>query len=165
MATIHQYDERGIYTGVSIERDTVLYGLPFRYSHADLPALEEGQYARLNGDAWEIVNEDPALPLLEEQHTQACNDYLNTVRSLREQILNRLAGIGLAAFVAGDQPTVDAVLTARQRLLDITKIPDALAAYAARDLAAMELAVKTEYAAIVASVPPSLVNAFDEIDQ
>jgi hypothetical protein len=93
------------------------------------------------------------------------NAYLAEVRALREQILNRLAGIGLAAFVAGDQPTVDAVLTARQRLLDITKIPDALAAYAALDLAALELAVKKEYAAIVASVPPSLINAFDEIDK
>jgi hypothetical protein len=92
----------------------------------------------------------------------AMNAYLGEVRDLREKILNRLAGIGMAALVADDQDTVGACVTARQRLLDITKIPGAVAA---TDLPSLEAAVKQEYASIVASVPVELVNAFNQVGQ
>lgn len=130
------------------------------------PALVNGVWTQ----QWEIRPLTSAqiasnMAATKQTALEAINTYLGTVRTLREQILNRLAGIGLAALVANDKTTTDAVLAARQRLLDITKIPDAVAAYAALDLAALELAVKTEYAAIVGGVPAVLVNAFDKVDE
>jgi hypothetical protein len=88
--------------------------------------------------------------------------YIGTVRELRERILNRLAGIATAAMVSEDQATVDAFMLARQRLLDITKIPGAVAA---TNTAELEAAIKAEYAAILGSVPASIKTAFDKVDQ
>lgn len=44
-------------------------------------------------------------------------------RTIRETTLNRLAGIGFAALVNEDMATVDAVLSARQALLDLPALP------------------------------------------
>ena len=165
MQLIHQHDERGYFTGVTVERDIALYGVPYRYTAAPLPALAAGQFARLNGDAWEVTDEDPDAQRIEAEKEKACADYLATVRSLREQILNRLAGIAAAAIVSGDEATQDAFVQVRQRLLDITTIPAALAAYAVNDPIALEAAVKKEYAAIVASAPLSITTAFKENDK
>lgn len=91
--------------------------------------------------------------------------YLNGVRKLREQLLNRLNGIGFRADKLDNQVVVGACIAASQRLLDITTEPAVAAAYAAHDLEALKAAVKREYLAIVAGVPPELVNAFDKVDQ
>jgi hypothetical protein len=90
------------------------------------------------------------------------DDYLAEVRSLRERILIRLGGIATAAIATSDQATIDAYLLARQRLLDITKLPAAVAATTKADL---ETAIKAEYLDIVASVTASLKTAFDQVDQ
>lgn len=129
------------------------------------PVLVAGTYTQ----AWKII-ELPADQVaanraaILEAEREAVDAYLVEVRDMRERLLNRLAGIGAAAIVSGDTDTQKAFVQARQRLLDITKIPDALAAYQACDLFALEAAVKKEYAAIVADVPPSLKNAFYEVD-
>lgn len=106
--------------------------------------------------------EAEALQMQLRANSEAMADYLATVRDLREQILNRLAGIGMGAIVAQDQATLDACAAARLRLLNITTTP---AAVAATELAAMQVAIKTEYASIVASVPDSVKKAFNELNQ
>lgn len=83
--------------------------------------------------------------------------YLDTVRAVREQILNRLAGIGMAALLASDSTTAQAAGAARQALLDITKAPAVLAA---TDPDGLKAAVLSTYRAIVAAAPAALVKAF-----
>lgn len=107
-----------------------------------------------------IQEQAAAAFLLQESEGMAA--YMETVRDLRERILNRLAGIGMGAIVAEDQATLAACAAARLRLLAITTIP---AAVAATDLASLQVAIKTEYASIVASVPDSVKNAFNEVGQ
>lgn len=87
---------------------------------------------------------------------------LNETRDLRERILNRLAGIGLAALATGDDITKDGVLVARQSLLDITSVTSVLAATNATELGA---ALKTEWASIVSAAPVGLYNAFTLVDE
>ncbi|PJC99207.1 hypothetical protein GQ37_008265 [Janthinobacterium sp. BJB1] len=84
--------------------------------------------------------------------------YLDSVRVIREQVLNRLAGIGMAALLAADTMTAQAVASARQALLDITVVPDVLGA---TDLDSLKAAVKSAYAAIIAAAPPVIREAFD----
>lgn len=127
------------------------------------PQLVDGEWLQ----AWRI----DLLPAAQAEAMQAAaaaavqtdmDAYLAEVRDLRERLLNRIAGIATAALATSDQDTVDAFVTARQRLLDITKIPAALAATTRAEL---ETAIKTEYVAIVQSVPASLIAAFDMVDQ
>ncbi|PHV13719.1 hypothetical protein CSQ90_27120 [Janthinobacterium sp. BJB303] len=84
--------------------------------------------------------------------------YLDTVRSIREQVLNRLAGIGMAALLAADTKTAQAAAAARQALLDITIVPAVLAA---TDLEGMVIAMRAAYAAIIAAAPLVIREAFD----
>ena len=115
---------------------------------------------------WAIVElSEDEIAAREAHKSFVVAEYLGTVRTMREGILNRLAGIGLAALVDDDQPTVAAVVAARRRLLDITKVPAALAAYVKKDAVALKAAIKAEYAAIVQSVPANLVNAFEKVDE
>ena len=85
------------------------------------------------------------------------NPTLDRAREMREVCLNRLVGIGFTAAQTGDQATVDAVITARAELLQIT---DAPAVVAAQDEQALITALATGYAEIVASVPAGLRTAF-----
>jgi hypothetical protein len=89
-------------------------------------------------------------------------EFLTEVRATREQILNRLAGIGAAAVVSGDTATQQAFVTARQGLLDLTSDPGVLAA---TDLPGLKLAVLLAYRSIVSSMPDSIVNAFNLVDE
>ncbi|MCA1860918.1 hypothetical protein LE191_12475 [Janthinobacterium sp. HSC-3S05] len=84
--------------------------------------------------------------------------YLNTVRGIREQVLNRLAGIGFASMHSGDEELSQATATARQSLLDITLASDVLGA---TDLDSLKAAVKSAYTAIIAAAPPVIREAFD----
>jgi hypothetical protein len=86
--------------------------------------------------------------------------YLNTVRELREEILNRISGIGFAALAKGDTATAQAVVVARQALLDITKSPAVLAA---TDADSLKLAVIATYRAIVVAAPAPVRSAFNAV--
>jgi hypothetical protein len=86
--------------------------------------------------------------------------YLVTVRETREAILNRLAGIGVAAILSGDAVTSQAVATARLALLAIT---DDKGVVAASDIDALKAAVLAAYKAIAKSTPAELRKAFDVV--
>lgn len=82
------------------------------------------------------------------------------VRVVREAMLNRLAGIALAASLSGDTATTAAYIVARQDLLDITenlpaKLPEVVAEIGARYNAIAETARFTS---------PTLANAFAGVD-
>lgn len=114
-------------------------------------------------EAAEIDMREHAAELAAQNAIRADMDaYLADVRSLRERLLNRISGIATAALALSDQDTIDAFVAARQRLLDITKVPAALAA---TNRAQLETAIKAEYVAIVQSVPASLIAAFDQVDE
>lgn len=87
--------------------------------------------------------------------------YLMTVRDLRERILNRLAGIAAVAIATDDQPTLTSFIAARQALLDITTAPAVAAAQTAGEA---KIAVKAEYALIVAACPSALRTAILTVD-
>jgi hypothetical protein len=89
--------------------------------------------------------------------------FLAEVRTTREAILNRLAGIGLAALVDGDSGVAEAIAQARRQLLDITEAPEVLAAIGAENKDALEEAVKVRYKAIAAGVPLEVRNAFNKV--
>jgi len=79
---------------------------------------------------------------------------LNQIRIAREVILNRLAGIALAANLGGDTATAQAYLAVRTGLLNITK-----------DLPAdIETAISSRYDALRAQCTPQMVSAFAQVD-
>jgi hypothetical protein len=84
-------------------------------------------------------------------------DYLNSVRTIRDEILNRISGIGFAALVEEDSVTVQGVMTARRALLDMTT---STAVLAATDEASIRAAISEIYGVIVDSTPASLRPAF-----
>lgn len=97
---------------------------------------------------------------LADQPNEKMKAVLSEVRELREKILNRLAGIGFTALASGDTKTADAIIVARQSLLDITKAPSVLAATDADELKAAVLAA---YRAIVMAAPASIRTAFNAV--
>lgn len=81
-----------------------------------------------------------------------------SVRQVREGILNRLAGIALAANLSGDRATAAAYVTVRAGLLDITEAwPE--------DADQISATVRQRYAALVTKCTPQMVRAFAEVDQ
>ena len=94
---------------------------------------------------------------LPEPYAQMAQAYLDSVRAKRDQILNRLSGIGFAAVEEADQRTVQTVLAARQALLDITEVPAVLKASNAD---ALKKAVNAAYQQIVAQAPAALLGVF-----
>ncbi|WP_426073631.1 hypothetical protein [Janthinobacterium sp. DSP2-3-3] len=101
---------------------------------------------------WKITSR-PAAPFGE-----LAAPYLTKLRQVRDDILNRLAGIGFAAMAANDAATVQHVLEVRQALLDITVAPAILAA---TDLDGLTAAMKAAYASIIATAAPIIREAFD----
>lgn len=85
------------------------------------------------------------------------NPTLNRARDMREVCLNRLIGIGFTAAQTGDQATVNAVISARAALLQVT---DTQAVLEAENEAALVAAITAGYAAIVAACPANLRSAF-----
>ena len=83
------------------------------------------------------------------------------LREARELVLNRLAGIGFAAFAGGDTATVNACLAARLSLLAMTTLP---AVTAATDEQQLLAALFAAYMDIVAAAPPQLVGAFAQFN-
>jgi hypothetical protein len=87
--------------------------------------------------------------------------YISSVIRLREQIFNRLALIAIIAYADDDMVVFNAIKTGRQALLDLPQHPSI---EAATNITELRTAVKALYAAIVATVPPSLKDKFDEVD-
>lgn len=100
---------------------------------------------------------DANLSLLGQPDRWSPDPLMKIVKAGREIALNRLAGIAFAAREANDPATVTACLAARQELLDITKLPAALAA---TDDASLTMAIGLGYAAIVGACPVNIKNAF-----
>lgn len=82
-------------------------------------------------------------------------------RAEREQFLNRLAGIGLAAQFNGQDAVLASVCAVRVGLLNLTTDAGVLAA---TDLPGLKLAMKTRYAAILSGVPAEVLSAFKQVD-
>ena len=82
-------------------------------------------------------------------------------RTKREQYLNRVAGIAVAALHAGDTVTVQAAADVRAGLLDLPAHP---AVVAATDIATLKAAIRTRYAEIVSAVPAAAKAAFKKVD-
>lgn len=107
------------------------------------------------------ITEAQAAALAPQPDAQAAIEAAKAqVRLVREQILNRLSGIALAANLSGDTAIVAAYLIARQGLLDITKdlpatLPEVTAAIGAR-YAGIAIAAR--------AAAPTLAAAFDGVD-
>lgn len=79
----------------------------------------------------------------------------------REQFLNRLAGIGLAAQFNGQEAVLASVCAVRVGLLGLTTEATVLSA---TDLPGLKLAMKARYSAILSGVPVEVLNAFKQVD-
>lgn len=113
-------------------------------------------------DAVEVTPEEEAalrVPrLVEESFAIASARYLDTLRAGRELVLNRLAGIGLAAQVNEEGAMVSAIVQARQALLEITNCKTVSAA---KSMAALRKAVDKEISRIVNALPEEARRAFE----
>lgn len=90
---------------------------------------------------------EPQKPIAEKK---------DQLRAVREGILNRLAGIALAAQLTGDTATTAAYIIVRQGLLDITTgLP--------MDNT-FDAVVVQRYRALVAACSPQMVTAFAQVD-
>lgn len=151
---IYQFDAMGMFTGTVEERDTKLLGLPFRFTDVPVPQHADSDFVQWTGAGWEVSQANPLASLLAERRLRDRDLYMDEVRELRMQLLNVLAGIALALDM------VPEFKACRQLLLDLPQCP-AVAAATSREEA--EVAVKAEYARIVASTPDALRIAFKEI--
>ncbi len=98
---------------------------------------------------WDIAI-SPSFPAL----ASSC---LDDVRTARDAILNRLAGIGFAALASGNALTVQAIASARASLLDITTCPNVVSAQA---LPALQAAIGDELQRIASALPNEAQRAF-----
>lgn len=86
---------------------------------------------------------------------------LESIRSAREIMLNRFAGIGLVALADGDTATVEAIKVARTGLLNLTTAPGVAEATTEQEL---KTAVYAAYLKVVQAAPANLKNAFYAFD-
>jgi hypothetical protein len=139
-------------------------GLPADIIEVPLDHYEAAMAARAAGNAIAfvggklIVTPPPPIPF----EVQA-EPFMAEVRTTREAILNRLAGMGMAALVDGDTSMAEAITQARRQLLDITEAPEVQAAISSENMPALEDAVKVRYKAIAAGVPLEVRNAFNKV--
>jgi hypothetical protein len=112
-------------------------------------------------DAVAVTPEEEATlrtsTLVDESFAALSARYFDSVRTTREVVLNRLAGIGMAALANDDTAAVQAIHMARADLLDITSCAAVLAA---QDIAALQAAVNAEYGRIAATLPDEARRAF-----
>lgn len=92
------------------------------------------------------------------------NTVFPEVRAIRETILNRLTGIGLAALAAGDSVTLGNVAALRQQLLDLTKDPAVLAVTVDQGPEALRQVILNLYRARAATTPANVRTVFAELD-
>ncbi|SFG29300.1 hypothetical protein SAMN05518865_110159 [Duganella sp. CF458] len=158
---------RGFYDALLVEDYIAAGVLPADATDVSPEDEQIIREALVRGDAVSIdihgawtVTPAPRVPFAE-----LSAPFLAEVRTTREFILNRLAGIGMAAMIDGDTATAGAIAQIRQRLLDITEAPSVLAAIAAENLGGLEEAVKLRYKEIAAAVPLAVRNAFNQVSQ
>lgn len=98
--------------------------------------------------------------VIEQMHLEECELAKTQIRSVREAMLNRLAGIALRAQMDGDTVTVNAYRVAVTKLLDLTTdLPT--------DPRLIESFISTRYSAIAleaALASPALAKAFADVD-
>lgn len=105
--------------------------------------------------------EADAIRALPPPFVQSKPQELAAFREKREKMLNRLAGIGMAAMQAGNTELASAVAGFRQGLLDL---PSHATVTAAADIVALKLALTTRYDALVAATPVAARVAFKGVD-
>ena len=127
-------------------------------SQMDMLEADLGADAADHADLIAMVraNIKPPVPPTPEQLQAALDAKKDQLRKVREGILNRLAGIALAAQLTGDTDTTAAYIVVRQGLLDIT---DNLPADDTVDGVVM-----LRYANFVAACTPQMVTAFAQVD-
>lgn len=140
--------------GESMPADVV--GIPKGLHEALLLAQSLGK--RIVADAAGYpVAVDPASPPFEAVRERE----LAAFRALREQYLNRLAGIGVAFMIAGDTEGAAAAVEMRQGLLDLPAHPSVLAATTVEGLRDV---MQSLYAVLVLSTPERLRDQFRKVD-
>ena len=92
-------------------------------------------------------------------HAAMRGAFLQSVRTRREAILNRLAGVGFAALASGDTLAVQAIAVARADLLDITTCAGVAAAQV---VPALQAAVCAELLRIASALPDEARRAFTD---
>jgi hypothetical protein len=109
-------------------------------------------------DSQLVIEPPPPVPF-----STLAAGYLMNVRATREAILNRLAGIGMAALLSGDTGLAVSIAQARQSLLDITSAPSVMDAMARESFVDLESNVQAIYKEIVLASPEALRKAFDKV--
>ena len=134
-------------------------GLVIRLSDGVQFPESEDCLAYLEFKAW-IAEGNTPLPADAPDPEQIIKAKKQAVRALREQVLDRLAGIVGRASRKGDTEVAAACDTASEALLDITKdLPDTPEA--------VELALVSRYQTIALAAigaAPSLATAFAQVD-
>lgn len=125
-----------------------------------LSPLEYNITEHLVGNVLHIDNIRKTDEEIQAAITSVIEEKLKTLRAVRELILNRLSGIGFAATITNDSNLIQACITARQSLLDITKdLPTTIQG--------VEDTIMTRYQSLVfqaISSAPSLELAFNSVD-
>ena len=103
----------------------------------------------------------PPIPEYISDFPNTVPQILSEVRSSREIVLNRLAGIALFALASDDSATVNACAVARNSLLDITTLPSVVNS---SDYLSLKINLKTAYLEIKESVPENVRTAFREFN-
>jgi len=88
--------------------------------------------------------------------------FMEIMHRQRENIFNRVGLIAALALYDNDFVTMEAIKVAHRAMLDIEEHPSVIAATNLNDLAT---AVVTLYRAIVADLPASLRESFNEVDR
>lgn len=164
MKTVYSFDASGAYVGpVTLDSsdesplEPGVYLIPAGAVETAPPVPSAGEFAKWINGAWVLE----ALPVAPPP-TQPTDDEIifakkQAVRTVREGILNRLAGIALAAYLSGDTATTAAYVTVRQGLLEITDNWPT-------DPAAIDGLVTNRYGALVAQCTPQMISAFAQVD-
>jgi hypothetical protein len=129
-------------------------------SDAEHAALLAGQSAgkciTADADGRPVLTDPPATPFAQQKAAE-----LALYRADREKMLNRLAGIGMAAQATGDSTLASAIVAFRKGLLDLPGHPSITGA---ANLADLRLAMKTRYAALLKDTPAAAKLAFAGVD-
>lgn len=130
----------------------------------DLVEIPSEDYIKLQegvSSGMQLFAGDDGVPRLLPQpptpYAEQAEAVYDQFRRVRETVLNRLQGIGFAAWVAGDNATANACVSARESLLNVTQIT-------ASNVTSLEEAVAVEYDRIAASVPAPIRNAFAKLN-
>jgi hypothetical protein len=131
-----------------------------RSDGANIPAdIDNTDYA--NYLIWlSDINNIPE-PMYVIPYTDIFNTYIDCVRTVREVLLNRLAGIGLAALIKNDTTTMQAISDCRTSLLNITKLEVVVTAVNLDDL---KTAIAASYVDIVNNTPNSFKKIYQGIN-